>query len=164
MSYGVSVVSILQKIDCIITLYIQLRQSTLIYTNTSSHKIYTVFKISSSIYTQNIYFGNINIDNTCKAVLATSARERSTRGNLNHTINGLVQERCNSSALLMELRLSCINPSTWNCPARMILEMGSSNERWHYNASLSLIGWAHTQNDSLSRHKSNKEIGNNLTS
>ena len=27
-------------------------------------------------------------------------------------INGLVQERRNSSALAMELRLSCINPST----------------------------------------------------
>ena len=27
-------------------------------------------------------------------------------------INGLVQERCNSSALAMELRLSCINPQT----------------------------------------------------
>ena len=26
-------------------------------------------------------------------------------------INGLVQERCNSSVLAMELRLSCINPS-----------------------------------------------------
>ena len=30
-------------------------------------------------------------------------------------INGLVQERCNSSALAMELRLSCTNPSiSWN--------------------------------------------------
>ena len=29
-------------------------------------------------------------------------------------IDGLVQERCNSSALAMELRLSCINPS--RCP------------------------------------------------
>ena len=28
-------------------------------------------------------------------------------------IDGLVQERRNSSALAMELRLSCINPSTW---------------------------------------------------
>ena len=29
-----------------------------------------------------------------------------------HTSNGLVQERCNSSALALELHLSCINPST----------------------------------------------------
>ena len=28
-------------------------------------------------------------------------------------IDGLVQERCNSSALAMELHLSCINPSIW---------------------------------------------------
>ena len=28
-------------------------------------------------------------------------------------INELMQERCNSSASAMELRLSCINPSTW---------------------------------------------------
>ena len=28
-------------------------------------------------------------------------------------IDGLVQERRNSSALAMELRLSCINPSKW---------------------------------------------------
>ena len=31
----------------------------------------------------------------------------------NSDIAGLVQERCNSSALAMELRLSCINPSIW---------------------------------------------------
>ena len=30
-----------------------------------------------------------------------------------HNIDGLVQERSNSSALGMELRLSCTNPSTW---------------------------------------------------
>ena len=29
-------------------------------------------------------------------------------------IDGLVQERCNSSALAMELRLSCTNPSRWH--------------------------------------------------
>ena len=29
-------------------------------------------------------------------------------------VNGLVQERRNSSALAMELRLSCTNPSIWN--------------------------------------------------
>ena len=29
-------------------------------------------------------------------------------------IDGLVQERHNSSALAMELRLSCINPSTYD--------------------------------------------------
>ena len=31
-------------------------------------------------------------------------------------IDGLMQERCNSSALAMELRLSCTNPSTWSWP------------------------------------------------
>ena len=30
-----------------------------------------------------------------------------------HYISGLVQERCNSNALAMELRLSCVNPLTW---------------------------------------------------
>ena len=30
-----------------------------------------------------------------------------------HGIDGLVQERCNSIALAMELRLSCINPLIW---------------------------------------------------
>ena len=29
----------------------------------------------------------------------------------------------------------------------IILGMGSANERRHYNAMSSLIGWAHTQND-----------------
>ena len=33
-------------------------------------------------------------------------------GNLQ--IGGLVQERCNSSVLAMELRLSCTNPSKWD--------------------------------------------------
>ena len=37
----------------------------------------------------------------------------SHRGSDKHYINGLVQERRNSSALAMELRLSCINPSIW---------------------------------------------------
>ena len=31
----------------------------------------------------------------------------------NYDIDGLVQERCNSSALAMECRLSCIKPSIW---------------------------------------------------
>ena len=30
-------------------------------------------------------------------------------------IDGLMQERRNSSALAMELRLSCMNPSIWQC-------------------------------------------------
>ena len=34
----------------------------------------------------------------------------SAQTKLSHHINGLVQERCNSSALAMELRLSCTNP------------------------------------------------------
>ena len=32
-----------------------------------------------------------------------------------HQSDGLVQERCNSSALAMELRLSCTNPSSSTC-------------------------------------------------
>ena len=32
-----------------------------------------------------------------------------------HHINGLVQERCNSIANALELRISCINPAIW-CP------------------------------------------------
>ena len=31
-----------------------------------------------------------------------------------HQLDGLVQERRNSSVLAMELRLSCINPSNWS--------------------------------------------------
>ena len=29
----------------------------------------------------------------------------------------------------------------------LILGMGSANERWHYNVTWCLTGWAHTQND-----------------
>ena len=31
-------------------------------------------------------------------------------------LDGLVQERCNSSVLAMEFHLSCTNPSIWNIP------------------------------------------------
>ena len=34
---------------------------------------------------------------------------------LNNDLDGLVQERCNSIANAMELRLSCTNPSIWSC-------------------------------------------------
>ena len=34
-------------------------------------------------------------------------------------IDGLVQEKRNSSALAMELRLSCTNPSTFQCIFRL---------------------------------------------
>ena len=44
-------------------------------------------------------------------------------------IDGLMQERCNSSALAMELSLSCTKPSKW------------------LYIIMSLIGWLHTQND-----------------
>ena len=37
---------------------------------------------------------------------------RSGGDDLIQHIDGLVQERCNSSALALELRLSCTNPST----------------------------------------------------
>ena len=33
-------------------------------------------------------------------------------------IDGLVQERRNSSVLAMELRISCINPSIWSTPSK----------------------------------------------
>ena len=35
------------------------------------------------------------------------------KNNFYDNIDGLVQERCNSSALAMELRLSCTNPPTF---------------------------------------------------
>ena len=35
-------------------------------------------------------------------------------------IDGLVQERRNSSALAIELRLSCINPSVWVCKTQNV--------------------------------------------
>ena len=49
--------------------------------------------------------------------LKTSTNEQNFRDNStlrdDDGIDGLVQERRNSSALAMELRLSCTNPSTW---------------------------------------------------
>ena len=49
------------------------------------------------------------------------------RGNLEHKrhINGLMQERRNSSALAMELHLSCINSSAWHSSAFSWIEMFS---------------------------------------
>ena len=35
---------------------------------------------------------------------------------------------------------------SYDC-TRIILGMGSVNERWHYNVKLSFIGWAHMQNN-----------------
>ena len=52
--------------------------------------------------------------------------------------NGLMQKRCNSSALALELRLFCLKPS--------ILSLCSANDRWRYTVTLSLIGLAHAQN------------------
>ena len=40
--------------------------------------------------------------------------------NYTHEIDGLVQERRNSSALAMELRLSCTNPSKWTIAGLML--------------------------------------------
>ena len=45
-------------------------------------------------------------------------------------INGLVQERRNSSTLAMELRLSCINTEILLCPLDMI-SAGSADGRMH---------------------------------
>ena len=42
-------------------------------------------------------------------------------------IDGLVQERCNSSALAMELRLSCTNPSIYNVMQSVML----CEIKWH---------------------------------
>ena len=38
-------------------------------------------------------------------------------------IDGLMQERCNSSALALELHLSCTNPSMWRYSERHIKEV-----------------------------------------
>ena len=90
-------------------------------------------------------------------------------------IDGLVQERHNSSALAMELRLSCITHRferyyntvfiIWYYTfhddekySRLLLQrslmycdiilcMCSANETQCYIVTLSLIGWAHAQND-----------------
>ena len=51
-------------------------------------------------------------------------------------VSGLVQEKINSSALAMELRLSCTNPP--------ILCIHPANETQRYNVMF-LIGWV--QND-----------------
>ena len=48
----------------------------------------------------------------------------------NH-IEGLVQERCNSSALAMELRLSCTNPGNPSIlPSRMSTVVSMSTSSW----------------------------------
>ena len=38
------------------------------------------------------------------------------------------------------------------CPTAMILCMHPVNERWRYNVTESLIGWAHTDDDPWSQH------------
>ena len=44
-------------------------------------------------------------------------------------LNGLMQERRNSSALTMELRLTCINPLTWWCcmASQILVNIGPCN-------------------------------------
>ena len=44
----------------------------------------------------------------------------------------LVQERCNSSALAMELHLSCINPSKWDMFSSIILSFQRQNTTEKY--------------------------------
>ena len=44
-----------------------------------------------------------------------------------YDMNGLVQERRNSSALAMELRLSCTNPSIYNIALRFFVTTGSDD-------------------------------------
>ena len=43
-----------------------------------------------------------------------------SRYGMHQYIDGLAQERRNSSALAMELRLSCINPSIWNSGEKIV--------------------------------------------
>ena len=59
-------------------------------------------------------------------------------GQLYGQIDRLVQERCNSSALAMELRLSYINPAKWYhwCS---INSGGLSEAQWRYMASQSFV-------------------------
>ena len=45
-------------------------------------------------------------------------------------IHGLVRERCNSSALAMELRLSCTNPSTYEWPGFNLKICPTVRDRW----------------------------------
>ena len=61
------------------------------------------------------YFIYIYIFNVCNIMLHQDILQINHRGFpiTKHHIDGLVQERRNSSALAMELRLSCINPLTW---------------------------------------------------
>ena len=73
--------------------------------------------IESQIYQQNdvpfskVYFCSIM---TNRIQIALSSVYTMTWEKMFH-IDGLVQERCNSSALAMELHLSCINPSICTC-------------------------------------------------
>ena len=53
-------------------------------------------------------------------------------------IDGLVQERRNSSALAMELRLSCTNPSIWTCYSCTLYSTHSWLQRY---ISLALFHW-----------------------
>ena len=48
------------------------------------------------------------------ASLPASDADAGCQGGSIHHIDGFVQERRNSSALAMELRLSCTNPSIYN--------------------------------------------------
>ena len=68
-------------------------------------------KWSQAITRQNIFWSD-------KEKLLSSAEANYNNPKYNMLdmkhIDGLVQERRNSSALALELRLSCMNPSTWN--------------------------------------------------
>ena len=68
-------------------------------------------------------------------------------------IDGVVQERCNSSALAMELRLSCTYPSIFHLSIFYSTYMLQGSfcvyaqpMRWCYIVTSSLIGWAHAKN------------------
>ena len=72
--------------------------------------------------------------------------------------DGLVQERCNSSALAMELRLSCNNPSIW---CLFISTSHSLTLKWlghffqsvalfsnvvHHKCNIFILNWSNTMN------------------
>ena len=75
-------------------------------------------------------------------------------------IDGLMQERRNSSALAMELRLSCINPSRrwqemqcWACAILPYLQLVSTGDTAVLHQAIGIISMIHTL-----RQHSNEEV------
>ena len=59
-------------------------------------------------------FNTVPADGLAPLSAMTSAGKVPTKSRSYIHIDGLMQERRNSSALAMELRLSCTNPSIWD--------------------------------------------------